>query len=102
MLTIPLRAGSANAHQRFGVQLGDNLIDFEIDFISYLDAPAWSMNLLRDGTRIVSGAMLEPGSDVIQSYRTGIGQLVFTGADVTLDNLGVDNWLVWIPPLVEA
>lgn len=102
MLTIPLRAGSANAHQRFGVQLGENLIDFEIDFISYLDAPAWSMNLLRDGTRIVSGAMLEPGSDLIQSYRTGIGQLVFTGADVTLDNLGIDNWLVWIPPLVET
>lgn len=102
MLTIPLRAGSANAHQRFGVQLGENLIDVEVDYISYLDAPAWSMNLLRDGTRIVSGAMLEPGSDVIQSYRAGIGQMVFTGADVTLDNLGIDNWLVWIPPLVET
>lgn len=102
MFTIPLRAGSANAHQRFGVQLGENLIDFEIDFISYLDEPAWSMNLLRDGSRIVSGAMLEPGSDVIQSYRAGIGQLVFTGAAVTLDNLGIDNVLVWIPPLVET
>ncbi|MNF58298.1 hypothetical protein D3C84_398500 [compost metagenome] len=59
------------------------------------------MNLIRDGSRIVSGAMLEPGSDIIQSYRTGIGQMVFTGKDVTLDNLGVDNFLVWIPPLVE-
>jgi len=28
--------------------------------------------------------------------------MVFTGADVTLDNLGVDNFLVWIPPLVET
>lgn len=102
MLVIPLRAGAENAHQRFSVQLGENLIDFEIDFISYLDAPAWSMNLLRDSTRLVSSAMLEPGSDVIQSYRTGIGQLVFTGGDVTLDNLGIDNYLVWIPPLVAA
>lgn len=102
MLVIPLRPGAENAHPRFSVQLGENLIDFELDFISYLDAPAWSMNLVRDGSRIVSGAMLEPGSDVIQSYRTGIGQLVFTGADVTLDNLGVDNFLVWIPPLVET
>lgn len=102
MLVIPLRPGVANAHQRFSVQLGENLIEFEVDFISYLDAPAWSMNLIRDGSRLVSGAMLEPGSDVIQSYRAGIGQMVFTGADVTLDNLGIDNNLVWIPPLVEA
>ena len=102
MYVIPLRSGAANAHQRFSVQLGDNLIDFEVDFISYLDSPGWSMNLVRDGTRIVSGVMLEPGSDVIESYRTGIGQMVFTGSDVTLDNLGVDNNLVWIPPLVET
>lgn len=99
MLTIPLGAGATNAHQRFSVQLGDSLIDFELDFISYLDSSAWSMNLVRDGTRLVSGAMLEPGCDVIQSYRTGIGQLVFTGAEVTLDNLGVENFLVWVPPV---
>ena len=60
MLVIPLRPGAENAHPRFSVQLGENLIDFELDFISYLDAPAWSMNLVRDGSRIVSGAMLEP------------------------------------------
>jgi hypothetical protein len=102
MFVIPLRPGAENAHQRFAVQLGESLIEFEVDFISYLDSPAWSMNLVRDGSRLVSGAMLEPGSDVIQSYRTGIGQLVFAGANVTLANLGVDNFLVWIPPLVET
>lgn len=101
MLTIPLGAGASNAHQRFGVQLGENLINFEIDFVSYLDAPAWSMNLLRDGSMIVSGAMLEPGSDIIQSYRAGIGQMVFTGSDATLNNLGIENFLVWIPPPIE-
>ena len=101
MLTIPLAAGVDNSHQKFSVQLGDNLIAFEVDFISYLDAPAWSMNLTRGGVRLASGAMLEPGSDVIQSYQAGIGQLVFTGKDATLDNLGVDNFLVWIPPVVE-
>ncbi|MFL1558572.1 phage baseplate plug protein [Pseudomonas sp. O11] len=101
MITIPLAAGVDNAHQRFSVQLGDNLISFEVDFISYLGAPAWSMNLVRGGVRLAAGAMLEPGSDIIQSYRAGIGQLVFTGKDVTLDNLGIDNFLVWIPPAVE-
>ncbi len=94
MQTIPLRAGAANAHQRFSVQLGDNAIDFRLDYISYLEYPAWTMSLFRDGSPLVSGAMLEPGCDVIQGYRAGIGQLVFTGAEVTLDNLGVDNALV--------
>lgn len=101
MQTIPLAAGVDNAHQRFSVQLGDNLVAFQIDFISYLDAPAWSMNLIRGGVTLASGVMLEPGSDVIQSYQAGIGQLVFTGKDVTLDNLGIDNFLIWIPPVVE-
>lgn len=96
MLTIPISAGAANAHQRFSVQLGENLIDFEIDYVSYLDSPAWSMNLRRDGTLLAAGAMLEPGCDVIQSYSLGIGLLVFTGADVTLDNLGIENALTWV------
>lgn len=101
MQTIPLAAGVDNAHQRFSVQLGENLIAFQVDFISYLDVPAWSMNLIRGGVTLASGVMLEPGSDVIQSYQAGIGQLVFTGKDVTLENLGIDNFLVWIPPVVE-
>lgn len=100
MQVIPLTAGAANAHQRFSVQLGENLIDFEIDYVSYLDLPAWSMNLLRDGSVLVAGAMLEPGCDVIQNYRAGIGRLVFTGADVTLDNLGIDNALTWVDDAV--
>lgn len=80
----------------------ENLIDFEVNFLSYLDYPAWCMNLKRDGSTLVSGAMLEPGCDVIQGYRTGIGQLVFVGKRPTLDNLGTDNSLVWIAPVVEA
>ena len=96
MLAIPLTSGAANAHQRFSVQLGENLLSFEIDFVSYLDEPYWSMNIIRDGSMLVAGAMLEPGCDVIQGYRAGIGMLVFTGAEVTLNNLGIDNALTWV------
>jgi hypothetical protein len=96
MVEIPLSAGVANAHQRFSIQLGTNLINFEIDFISYLDSPAWSMNLFRDGSPLVCGAMLEPGSDVIAPYRAGIGLLVFVGDPPTIDNLGIANHLVWV------
>lgn len=96
MTEIPLSSGSANAHQRFGIQLGDNYLDFQIDYLSYLDKPAWTMNILRDGTYLVTGAMLVPGADVINGYRAGIGRLVFVGDEVTLDNLGIDNHLVWV------
>lgn len=100
MLVIPLRAGAGNAHQRFSVQLGDNALDFRVDFISYLEYPAWTLSIIRDGSALVSGAMLEPGCDVIQGYRAGIGQLVFVGRQVTLDNLGIENSLVWVEPEV--
>jgi len=60
-----------------------------------LDAPAWSMDISRKGVPLVYGAMLEPGSDVIDFYGAGIGRLIFVGDDVTLDNLGVDNHLIW-------
>ena len=96
MQTIPLRSGAANAHQRFSIQLGDNLLAFEIDYVSYLDSPAWSMNIRRDGSMLVAGAMLEPGADVVQSYGADIGQFVFVGTEATLDNLGSDNALVWV------
>ena len=96
MQTIPLRAGAANAHQRFSVQLGGNLLAFEIDYVSYLDSPSWTMNIRRDGSLLVAGAMLEPGADVIQSYGAGVGRMVFVGDEVTLDNLGIANALVWV------
>lgn len=100
MLVIPLSAGAANAHQVFSVQLGENLIEFEVNYISYLGRPAWSMDLRRDGSLLAAGAMLEPGCDVIQNYRAGIGRLVFTGRAPTLDNLGIDNALTWVEDAV--
>lgn len=96
MQEIPLSNGSANAHQQFNLQLGDNYLDFEIDYLSYLDVPAWSMNIYRDGTPLVLGAMLVPGANVVSGYRADIGLFVFTGDEVTLDNLGVNNHLVWV------
>lgn len=96
MIEIPLTGGAENSHQKFSVVLGTNLLDFELKFISYTGTPAWTMNIRRDGTPLVMGAMLEPGCDVISGYRAKIGRLVFVGSPVTLDNLGVDNQLVWV------
>jgi hypothetical protein len=96
MEEIPLSNGSANAHQEFSLQLGDNYLDFEINYISYTDTPAWTMNIKRDGTPLVMGAMLVPGTDVTSAYRADIGRFVFVGDEVTLDNLGTNNHLVWV------
>lgn len=96
MIDIPLSAGSVNAHQRFSMQIENNLLDFEIDYLSYLDVPAWQMNIYRDASPLVLGAMLVPGADVIAGFKTDIGALVFIGEEVTLDNLGIDNKLVWV------
>ena len=96
MQTIPLSSGAANAHQSFSVSLGGQVIRFDINFLSYLDGPAWAMDLYRDGTPLALGAMLEPGCDVIETYNAGIGRLVFVGDAPTLDNLGVTNELVWV------
>ncbi|WP_289281571.1 MULTISPECIES: phage baseplate plug family protein [unclassified Methylophaga] len=97
MITIPLLAGSENAHQQFSMQLGNNYIDFVINYVSYLDLPAWTVDLYRDGTPLVYGAMLEPNANIIEGYQLGIGSLVFIGEEVTLDNLGIDNALIWTP-----
>ena len=102
MIEIPLSNGSVNAHQRFSLRLGDNYLDFEVNYLSYLDAPAWTMNITRDGTPLITGAMLVPGADVASNYRAGIGRFMFVGAEVTLDNLGVDNHLVWVSELQTA
>ena len=96
MELIPLAVGAANAHQEFTLQLGGNYLDFTLNYISYTDNPAWSMDIYRDGSPLVLGAMLEPGCDVIDGYGAGIGRLVFTGKPVTLDNLGIDNALTWV------
>jgi len=97
MFEIPLEGGSVNAHQQFSVQLGDNLLEFRLNF---LQSGQWSVNLLREGILLCAGAMLEPNSDIIQAWnlQDDIGRLIFTGVDTTLDNLGIDNHLSWLEP----
>lgn len=95
MITIPLLNGAENAHQVFTIQLGDNLLVFTVNYITEA-GPAWSVDITREGVTLISGAMLEPNAIITENYNADIGQLVFIGAEVTLDNLGTDNRLVWV------
>lgn len=94
-ITIPIEGGSVNSHQQFTMQLGDNLLEFTLNFIT-LAGPAWSLDVSREGVLLIAGTMLEPDSNISKVYDADIGTLVFTGLDVTLDNLGIDNALTWI------
>ena len=108
--TIPLSGGESNANQTLTVQLGNYLVDLELH---YQQSGQWLMHVLPNGNHedldthtindidyLFSGLMLEPACDIIKSYGvTNIfGQLFIAGLDPTLDNLGVDNKLVWYAP----
>ena len=94
-MIIPLVGGAVNSHQLFSVQLGDNLVEFELN---YIQTGQWVANLSIEGLPIASGVMLEPNADIIKVYQLDIGQLIFIGTDTTLDNLGIDNSLFWAAP----
>jgi len=95
MQDIPLKNGASNAHQRFSAQIGSDFLDFEIN---YMQSGQWAMNIYKGEQPLAMCAMLEPNADVIAQYRLGIGKMVFTGELTTLDNLGVNNKLTWVPP----
>lgn len=95
MITIPLKNGASNAHPIFTIQLGDNFLQFTLNYVT-VAGPAWSVDVSREGVTLISGAMLEPNAVITDGYEAGIGKLVFIGDDVTLDNLGVNNRLVWV------
>lgn len=96
-LIVPLVGGASNAHQSFNIQLGDNFLQFTLNYIT-LAGPAWSLDVYREGVLLMAGAMLEPGAIVTQNYNVDFGTLVFKGDDVTLDNLGANNKLIWLSP----
>ncbi len=95
-MEIPLSGGAINSHQRIIIQLGDNLLEFNLN---YLQSSQWTVDIDREGVRLITGAMLEPNADLTQAYPAlGIGSLVFIGDDTTLDNLGSANQLIWAAP----
>jgi hypothetical protein len=91
--TIPLVGGAANAHQTQSVQLGDNFLEFRINYITRFKC--WSVDISREGASLASGAMLAPGADIIATHNADIGRLLFVGDEATLDNLGQSNSLIW-------
>ena len=93
MITIPLKGGAVNAHQILFVQLGENFLEFRLNYITRF--PGWSLDIYKEGERLIAGAMLVSGAEITKNFSAGIGRLVFVGDDPTIDNLGLSNKLVW-------
>lgn len=96
MITLKLNGGADNAHQTFSAQLGENFLEFTLNYVT-VEGPAWSLDIHQDGELLVAGAMLEPDSQINEGLDNNIGRFFFVGDDVTLDNLGTSNSLVWVP-----
>lgn len=99
MIEIPLKNGSAHAHQRFVQRLGGNLLEFRVNYLAYQEKPLWVLDIYRDGAPVAIGMGLNAGAVLTEVYNLpdDIGRLMFVGIEATLDNLGVGNHLVWLP-----
>ena len=50
-----------------------------------------------DGEYLATGLMLASGANIIAyNQLEGFGKLIFIGDDATLDNLGINNKLVYV------
>ena len=95
MIEIPLRNGAEYANHQFIVTLGDNQILIKQEFLSYLDTPQWVISVYRESLPVVLSKPLVPNVEITSQSKIGIGRIVFVGNEATLDNLGVDNKLIW-------
>ena len=97
VMEIPIEGGAINAHHEFDVTLGDNFLTMQLN---YLSTDQWALDIYRDGSVLVAGAMLNVNADIIGAWglQDDIGVLTMTGVDVTLDNLGIENHLLWQAP----
>lgn len=96
MVEIPLVGGAGNTHQTFSAILVGVELSFKLDYLAYLESPAWNMTLGKGNEVLVEGLLLKCGCDMLAPYQFGLGALVLAGNDPTMNNLGVENTLYWL------
>lgn len=93
MITIPLQGGAVNSHQTQFIQLGDNFCELRVNYVT--QTKDWVVDIFVEGVSKISGMMLKPNAEISITYNAGLGRFYFIGDEPTLDNLGLDNSLVW-------
>jgi hypothetical protein len=107
---IPLRNSEEYANYQEYITLGDYSYLFSFH---YLQNGQWRFDVIADGDvgdvptttlndtdYVFLGLMLEGGVDIVSMYQVSdtFGQLFFVGDEVTLNNAGDSNYLVWVSP----
>lgn len=78
------------------VTLGDSEYELSLDW-SY-NGEFYRVRLLSEGVELpVGGKGLNPGVDLLETLKLGIGKLYLEGEQPTLANLSLDNRLVYEP-----
>jgi hypothetical protein len=90
---VPLSSG--NAYFRFRIQLGNHNLVFRLRWLTLYGY--FCVDIDEKGEPVICGRALHPGVDLLAGLNTDIGQLVLRGTSPTINNLGVDNKLEWIP-----
>ena len=93
MIQIPLSAGAVNSHQTQFIQLGENFLELRINYVTL--TKDWTVDVSREGVLLIGSMMLKADAEISFTYDAGIGRFFFIGTEATLDNLGLDNALVW-------
>lgn len=92
--SIPIEGSPKYAHSSLKCSLGLREIEFILNYCPFLQI--WDLTIREDGVNIVAGLTLVIGSNLLQSVHTDLGKLYLIGDEPTLDNLGVDNTLIWV------
>ena len=78
------------------VVLGEDEYELKLDW-SY-SGEFYRVRLVNNGVDLpMSGKGLNPGIDVLETSRLGIGKLYLEGAQPTLSNFNLDNALIYEP-----
>jgi len=91
---IPLPAGQS--YLSFTVTLGGNEYTIKLDW-SY-NGEYYRVAMLYENKPLpISGKGLHTGVDILETSRLGIGKLYIRGSEPTIENLGLDNELIYEP-----
>lgn len=95
MFEVKLQGGVRNAHQEFSVTLGIHVFNFEMDWRTRYEE--WQVTIFVDDQvdPLVTDAVLNPGMNLLDGI-FNYGRFYCYGEQPTLENIGIDSFLIWV------
>lgn len=95
MFEVKLQGNVKNAHQEFSVTLGDYIFNFEMDWITRNQEWKVAISIVDQDESLITDAILNPGVNLLDGI-FGYGRFYCYGEQPTLNNLGIDSFLIWV------